>query len=352
MTNDRVYLVDGKEFKSLLSVANAYNVRYPLLNYHTHKLGNVEDALDYIISEEYAKNKSKYTVYGVEYPSITQIAVAFGITNRQLLYNSKRLGSITKALEYCLGTEIEYEGKKYHNLCDLCSHFNISASTCLGRLNAGWNLENALKIPVTESSTKYKEVIFRGKLYNSVAALGREYGVDSRIIYNFLEINEHKYVGLDIEDSCDVIIGFLEEQGILGKFYINRMPSVLYDGKLFSTYAEFSKYIGVHTTLWFEYRRKYKGLDVLKTASVIKSQTVYEYEYQGKKYTITELKKLLGYSYHRVMTLVRHNKVRRYLVPKYHVHYNISSQNKDLTVEFESYLEERSVLKGRRVQYA
>lgn len=352
MTNEKGYVVDGKEFSSLLSIANEYNVRYPLLNYHAHKLNSVEKALDYILSEEYENNHSTYIVYGRTYQSITQVAVNFGISNRNLIAHNKRLGDLTKALEYCLGLEIEYGGKKYRNLCDLCSAYNISAGSCLGRLNSGWSLDRALSEPIIENNNVYKEVFFRGTLYNSVAALGRDYNIDSRVIYNIFEKYKNKYIGLNIEECCEIVIGFLEKYNIIGKFYINSMPSVLYDGNLFSTYLEYIKYIGIHQTLWYEYRGKYKGLDVLQTASLIKDKTIYNYEYQGECYSITEIKKLLGLSYHRVMTLVRHGKVRQFLVPKYDVNYVVSSKNVDLAVEFERYISSSPLLQGREIKYA
>lgn len=69
---------------------------------------------------------------------------------------------------------IEYKGKQYESKAALCQEYGISPVLLLNRLKYGWSMEQALETPVRERGTNGTAVSYDGKRYPSVKSLAKE----------------------------------------------------------------------------------------------------------------------------------------------------------------------------------
>jgi len=135
-------VVDGKEYRSLKSLADAFQIPNFVLRDRINLYG-------YSPAEAVRlPGKGKLVlVDGKEYKSLTEAATAFGLTLpvlRGRLHNGLTLEQALGIKDYETSRTIEYNGSKYKSIADLAERVGVKLSTLTGRLGRGMSLEDAI----------------------------------------------------------------------------------------------------------------------------------------------------------------------------------------------------------------
>jgi hypothetical protein len=126
--------------------------------------------------------------------SVENIAYGYRSEMLHLMYKKghRKIGKPSKNI-------ISYKGKKYRHFFDMAKEYGISAKQFNKRLNRGWTLEESLEIPINRKKhiLKVKLYEYNGKLY-SVKQLSEISGIDTKAIYKRLKRGWNIYEAIEI----------------------------------------------------------------------------------------------------------------------------------------------------------
>lgn len=133
----------------------------------------------------------KVIIYkGIKYKSLVEVANAFNVPVKLLYTRTTHLKwSLEKAIETPVflkkaqpPKKLELNGVKYESLSELCSKLNLPFSTVQSRLERGWSLEDAVFVKPKVIFSEAISVDFNGKHYQSLASLAEDYNVKKRTL--------------------------------------------------------------------------------------------------------------------------------------------------------------------------
>ncbi len=183
----RTYKVDGQVFKSLKALADGYGLTY------RQAYGRMSRGWS---KDEIAHGRArKITFRGVTYPSVTALCQAFG-ADRQRFYARRRGGhSVAQAL----GLEpfkdkryerpanrlnrkaITYNGVKYPSIAELARAYGLKPNIMRLRLLNGWMLKHAVERQVVKR--KRASFFVQGERFPSIKAASEHFNVHEMTIH-------------------------------------------------------------------------------------------------------------------------------------------------------------------------
>lgn len=127
-------------------------------------------------------------VQGVRYPSITAACEAYGLDKN---IANMRVTRLKWDLEVAIITpanphtrSVLLDGKLYTSLREVAEEYDISHRLIIGRLNAGWSLEDAVTTPLRQKRTSPGiRVYVRGVYYPSIAEAAKSYDLRPDTVY-------------------------------------------------------------------------------------------------------------------------------------------------------------------------
>jgi len=134
----------------------------------------------------------EWTLEGVHYHTVHQVAEAFGLSENFIKYRIRRgwspeqiVGIATKPRKNVSNVagrprECTVEGRKFKSLKDVSEHYGVRYSRLKVRLSCGWTLREALGLDQREApGTK---VTVEGVEYKSLAEVSRAYGLSTNAV--------------------------------------------------------------------------------------------------------------------------------------------------------------------------
>ena len=130
------------------------------------------------------------TYAGKEYPSVSALAEAYGLTlkncSARLARGRPLENKVTShSKEGAPRKPVEYKGKTYASMAELAAAFSLNVKTCASRMKKGQPLEpKVLPMPPNHC----KPTTYDGREYPSVKALADAYGLDVRLCRRRLQL--------------------------------------------------------------------------------------------------------------------------------------------------------------------
>ena len=194
---------------------------------------------------------------------------------RYLFYIPKR--------QVTVNMSVEYKGKIYKSISALAKEYGVSEEVVYMRLHRGFTLDEALLNTPYIRNGRHNKIEYNGKIYSSIKELLELYNIPQQVYYRQLK------KGATLED---VINGKRICKPIGGK-----RTKVEYDGQSYSSIREFA--IAYNISPMTVYSRIYRGWSISEIANYKKSirrgKTI---EYEGKIFnSIKELSIEYGIKY-------------------------------------------------------
>lgn len=130
------------------------------------------------------------TYAGKEYPSVSALAEAYGLTLKNCSARLRRGRPLENKVtshskEGAPRKPVEYKGKTYASMAELAAAFSLNVKTCASRMKKGQPLEpKVLPMPPNHC----KPTTYDGREYPSVKALADAYGLDVRLCRRRLQL--------------------------------------------------------------------------------------------------------------------------------------------------------------------
>ena len=181
----RTIMYKGKLYSSLGMLCREKNISENLVRSRIYKGMSVEDAVDMkvrgYIEIEYngVTYKSKAEIcrrFGCDYQKFIKLTVNGVSIAEAIKLSNRKDGSIRQYTRF----NLEYNGKKYNTVKELCDEYGVERHYLIKRLKLGMTLEQIIGC----GDKRKKSVTYNGKDYDSLADLLDEYGV-SRATYNY-----------------------------------------------------------------------------------------------------------------------------------------------------------------------
>ncbi len=264
-----------KEYSSKKQLCNELGVNYDAVIKRMSDYGySLEDAVTKNIK---GKNERIVEYNGKTYASISDLCKKYGI-KKHIIYSRMSKGmTLEEAMSKPIkerNYELEYKGKKYSCLKDLCKKIGAPYSLVCRRVNDGWSLEDALNTPVRH------EIEYRGKKYPSIKALCMENDVDCTVVYSRLE------AGWTLERALNTPEGICPNA-----------KEVVYNGETFKSISSLCRKYGLNISrVTTRVKRGMSIKDAVETPDIVSQGK--PCVYNEKKYrSIKNLCEQLGFNY-------------------------------------------------------
>ena len=177
---------------------------------------------------------------GSSYSSYSKQARKYGVHHNTLLKKIKDGISLEEIISVHENSKIvDHLGKEYKTEKEMFKAWGITRNAYAGRKDLGWSLEEILTTPLKSRRSKDSWVDFNGKVFPSLTAMCKEYGVSRESVT--LYMNKGMSPG-------DAIRGLLSRRN-------NKSKVVDHLGNEFSSYSKMLEYWGVFGAT-FRYRMK------------------------------------------------------------------------------------------------
>lgn len=177
---------------------------------------------------------------GKVYSSYSKLARRYGVSHTTLLKRVREGTSLEDIISEYENTKIvDHLGKEYKTEKEMFKAWGITRNAYAGRKDLGWSLEEILTTPLKSRRSKDSWVDFNGKVFPSLTAMCKEYGVSRESVT--LYMNKGMSPG-------DAMRGLLSRRN-------NKSKVVDHLGNEFSSYSKMLEYWGVFGAT-FRYRMK------------------------------------------------------------------------------------------------
>lgn len=133
---------EGKIYSSLKELCSVYKVNY-------NSAISLMSRRGYTLEEAIYGRVNNYIYKGVEYKNLKELCVKLNLSYPKVLYRINTGKNIEEAIENINvrknnSKEIEYEGKKFKSIKDLCEYKEVPYRLYIQRKKRGKNLEECL----------------------------------------------------------------------------------------------------------------------------------------------------------------------------------------------------------------
>ena len=144
----------GKEYPSLSELARHKKINKYTLSWRLNKIGM---SIDEAVEKGPAPTKN-YTINGITYQSLREVAEAEGISYNNLKRIAYKAGGDPEKLELIIAqmqrVVQDHKGNKFKSYSEMARIYGIKTTTFLSRLNNGKSIEEALTCPVRPLSPR------------------------------------------------------------------------------------------------------------------------------------------------------------------------------------------------------
>lgn len=181
----------GNTYPSFHEMCNHYMVSEPLFYMRRKKGCSLEECLKPPIRKE----KAVTDHLGATYVSIQAMCSHYGIPyhvyNDRMKRGWKQSDALTIKSGHYLGIpkkSLDHLGNEYSSIKDLCAHYGITPTVFTRRMKDGWDLERALTVKQRPGRGRPpKTYQMNGLTFQSLEELCEAYGCDSKVIRSRLQ---------------------------------------------------------------------------------------------------------------------------------------------------------------------
>lgn len=262
---------NGEVFKTYKELAERYNIQQSTLSKRMKRGCTLQEAVE--LGE--SKTRETYVVNGEVFRFVTELANNYNLNYMTFISKKLRIeGTVDELINGFLDKRIEYKGKSYNNMGDLAREYQKSGGIVLMRLKSGWSLEDALNKDIIKGANNNYN--FRGEYYCSVREMSEKFNISGNFINNL-----SRY-GLSIEESLELVLEFIERFKEWDFKFLNKIPRVIYRDVEYSSLDDFTREIGVKTVTEFRGFGNRRGLDSdFETAEMMKQEYKEKYKDNG-----------------------------------------------------------------------
>lgn len=276
----------GEEFTSLNALSKHVGIPRSSLTKQLDKTADV----DLAVSNYFAKKNKKIMVNNVSFTTLTDVATHFGLAYKALSYRVSKLKETPEQAVHSLQQDksVEFRGKTYRNLSDLCSEYNMSIAVVFTRLQTGKTLEEALTTPKKKRNMK-TSLVYRDKEYTSKADLCDSYGISFSLVNTL--VNSRNLEWLTAFDMVNVFFSNCEGKRPNILSYI---PCLIINGVWYRSTEDFCKDYNISSSLFTMIKSRLtriheKEIGNMEVIGYLNNKMETLYVYKNKTYRYEEL---------------------------------------------------------------
>ena len=165
------------------------------------------------------------------------------------------------------GKKVNYRGKEYASIKDVCNEYNVSYAMVSQRLKNGYTIEKAIETPLKKLRNGIT-VIYKGQEYPSIRNLAKCKGIP----YHVVQMRVKK--GMSIEKAIDTPVGEL-----MGN-------EIKFRDKIYPSFSKLCKEFNIPSSIALSRLNMNWSLEKTLTTPVRKTKNRYipNLVYNGKKY--------------------------------------------------------------------
>ena len=184
------------------------------------------------------KIKYKGKTYNSVYEACNELKFSYKLALSRLAKSESVENVFFKGKLSAKGIEVVIDNKKYRSLEDARVHLNpkVSKRSANWRYRNGWPIKAALELISYEKKDREK-IKFRGKTYESLSALAREFGIDPTLFIRRIKSPKYKH-----KFTISEALGLKKFKG---KGFIK---TLIVEGKKFNTMSEAARHYGYSPT--------------------------------------------------------------------------------------------------------
>lgn len=280
----KIYEYEGRAYRSPKKLAETYGLPKNSLVHFLARCNTVEEAVKRCREQQ----EEKIILWGREYRNRHEIAETFGVNYSSINYgvNCKRM-SLEETIQELLKKEpILFEGKSYQTITDLCVSYQVQPCNVLERLLQGKTLYEAVYVPVRNNG-KVFEKEFEGKIYQNAAFLCREYHISKLLVEGQRRYEKEK----TFMDCFRLVKQLRDECGWPRDKVFSYIPRCKVEGIFYKNLADFSRTIGMTTSMFNAYKFKHHCKNIIETFQKMQKDYIpayYHAEYGLLTYTQTQ----------------------------------------------------------------
>ena len=295
------FKIEGKEYLNLRLIAKEYDINENTLYQRFHRGKRGDELIPLKKRKNYIKPTKKinyrYEVEGKGFKSYDELSKHYGVKVVTIRTRLKRGMSLEEALGIVKTPDLRYkknntkknrrsikdvdlvvDGIKYESISELAKTFGITDITLRTRICEYWmSPEEAVKTPIRRTNKKIENLVVDGIKYESISQLAKSFGLKPFVVRQRI-----------------IDYGYTAEEAVKKPL---KGKSTIVKGKEFSSISEAARYFNRSAaTVQANLKR---GLTVDEAFGFEKRRTsrTVLYDWNGKKYTIKELTKLLSKEY-------------------------------------------------------
>lgn len=290
---------DGTKYPSINNLARSFNIR-PEYIYGRLKKGMsineaVDEALELIEKKKLNSNlrvqssqskQGTYKIWNNYYNSEEEIANEFSLPY-DLINKEMSNNEIEQAIISHMKPRVKADYRKLGNIGALAKHYGLQPDNVYQRLKIGWELTEALVVPVRK---RYgNSVVYDGRKFVSRADLANFYNVD----FNYISPMS-KRLGITWMESFEIVKGFIEKHS-LDKFTnppktIGTPYQLIFDGVWFKSIKELVNKYGLDSDV-LRAKKASDRINYIKKIAGEPSGICFNYMYEWNKFLSEKLDK-------------------------------------------------------------
>lgn len=175
----KLYEFEGRGYRSPKRMAETLVLPWKSLSHFLLRCDSVEEAVRRC--REWQENR--IVLWGREYQSRQEVVEMFGLQYSAIAYgmNCKKMSLEEVVVDLLKREPIQFEGKTYPTIVDLCACYQAQPGNVMERLSQGKTLYEAVYRPV-KNNGRVNEIVFDGRAYQNAAVLCREYSISKALI--------------------------------------------------------------------------------------------------------------------------------------------------------------------------
>lgn len=245
-----------------------------------HKYARVNDIEESIAWAEKQKEK-KYVVWGREYDTLQNVAMAFGLRVYPISDRYRKGMELSEIVNDLLHTEhIEFNGKEYEGLTELATAYGMNPGLVGERLLYGFTLERELTQQIREISRPEFQIQYHDKIYASKRALSRELGIADVCISEMMTNNDTDY-----ETAVDILAEVKQRAGIPKDKMISHIPALIVKGDYYKCFCDFLSQFDITQATFGSYKTRHGYAGSVETLAAMQKEMIERYTVDDKSYS-------------------------------------------------------------------
>lgn len=254
----KLYEFEGNGYRSPKRIAEDLGLPWKSLSHFLSRCDSVEEAVKRCREQQ----ENRIVLWGREYQNRQEVAERFGLQYSAIAYgmNCKKMSLEEVVLDLLKREPIQFEGKTYPTIVDLCACHQAQPGNVMERLSQGKTLYEAVYLPV-KNNGRVNEMVFDGRIYQNAAVLCREYSISKVLVEG-----QRRYAeGKSFVECFRLVKQPRDECGWPDDQIFSYIPRCKIEGVFYKRLSHFSNATGMPEAQITTYKSKHHCHDLIET---------------------------------------------------------------------------------------